>query len=297
MFTSIEQYLEALKAALKGADPAVIQDALADAREHLSTGLQMRREVDPALDEAQALQKLTDEYGSPEETAAAYKEVERRTSPALRRAAAPQTIWGRIFGVYVDPRAWGSLLYMFIALVTGIVYFTWGVTGVSLSVSFLILIIGIPFAFLFLLSVQGLALLEGRLVEALLGVRMPRRPLFARPGLKWLERLKALLTDGHTWLSLLYMILQMPLGVLYFSILVTLIALGLALMAAPFAQITLDLPPITFGEQHIFLPVWALPLLEVAGVLILTATMHVARALGGLHGKYAKWMLVNERSE
>jgi hypothetical protein len=294
MYTTIDQYLGALKDAMKGADPALVQDAQADAREHLSTAMQVARDAEPTLNEADTLQRLIDEYGSPDETAAAYKEVERRTSPALRHAPRPASAWGRIFGVYVDPRTWGSLLFMLIAFITGIVYFTWGVTGAALSVSFLILIIGLPFALLFLLSVQGLALLEGRLVEALLGVRMPRRPLFARAGMKWLERLKALLTDRHTWLSLLYMILQMPLGVLYFSLNVTLLALALSMLAAPFVQLIWHLPLITNYGQHYFLPSWGLALVEIGGVLVLTGTMHLARAIGWLHGRYAKWMLVSE---
>ena len=128
---------------------------------------------------------------------------------------------------------------MLITFVTGLIYFTWAVTGVSLSLSLLILIIGVPFAILFLLSVQGLALLEGRLVEALLGIRMPRRPSFAQPGMKWLERLKALVTDKHTWLSMLYMVVEMPLGTLYFSLAVVLLATAISFMIAPFRGNTL----------------------------------------------------------
>jgi hypothetical protein len=294
MYSTIDAYLDALKDAMKGADPALVQDAQADAREHLNSALAIARESDPKLNEAETLQKLIGEYGSPEETAAAYKEVERRTSPAFKRAGAPKSAWGRVFGVYADARTWGSLLFMFIAFITGIIYFTWGVTGTALSVSLLVLIIGLPFAFIFLLSVQGLALLEGRLVEALLGVRMPRRPIFARPGMKWLERLKALLTDKHTWLSLLYMLLQMPLGVVYFSLNVTLFALALSMMAAPFIQVFWHLPLITNYGQHYFLPGWALLLLVVGGVLLLTGAMHLARGIGWLHARYAKWMLVSE---
>lgn len=294
MSATIENYLDALKEAMKGADPALVQDAQADAREHFLTGLEMRRQSEPDLNEGEALQQLIAEYGSPEETAAAYEEVERRTSPVLKQATRPETAWARVFGVYVDPRTWGSLLFMFIAFITGIVYFTWGVTGTALSLSFLILIIGIPFAFLFLLSVQGLALLEGRLVEALLGVRMPRRPVFARPGLKWLERLKALLTDRHTWFSLLYMLLQMPLGILYFTLAVTLIALALGMMAAPFVQGLWHLPIIVNNEQRFFLPAWGMILAELAGLVVLTITMHIARGIGWLHARYAKWMLVSE---
>ena len=169
MFNTIEEYLDALKTEMKDADPALIQDAQADAREHLSTALEVAREANPELNGTDTLQKLIEEYGTPEETASAYSEVERRTSPVLKQAAKPGSALGRFFGVYADPRAWGALLYMFIAFVTGVFYFTWAVTGISLSISFLIFIFGFPLALLFLLSVRGLALLEGRLVEALCG--------------------------------------------------------------------------------------------------------------------------------
>ena len=294
MFNTIENYLDALKMEMKDADPALAQDAQTDANEHLSTALSAVREAKPEVGETDALAKIIEEYGTPEETAAAYREIERRTSPSLKQPVKPRSLLGRFFGVYIDPRTWGSLLFMFITFVTGIIYFTWVVTGASLSISFLILIIGIPFAILFLLSVQGLALLEGRLVEALLGERMPRRPLFAQPGLKWVERLKALVTDRHTWISLIYMVLQMPLGVIYFSVNVTLIAFSLGVMFAPFAQLIWKLPMITIGADQVFLPYSALVLLAIGGFLTLTLTLHLARAIGGLHGKYAKRMLVSE---
>jgi hypothetical protein len=50
--------------------------------------------------------------------------------------------------------------------------------GIAISISFSLFIFGLPIAIFFLYSVRGFALLEGRIVEALLGVRMPRRPLF-----------------------------------------------------------------------------------------------------------------------
>jgi len=80
--------------------------------------------------------------------------------------------------VLADPRAYTALLYMLLSLATGTLYFTWAVTGISLSLGLAILIIGIPFAILFFASVRGISLVEGRVVEALLGERMPRRPLY-----------------------------------------------------------------------------------------------------------------------
>lgn len=45
MFNTIEEYLEALKNEMKDADLALVQDAQADAREHLSTALAAARRV------------------------------------------------------------------------------------------------------------------------------------------------------------------------------------------------------------------------------------------------------------
>ena len=153
MLNTIEEYLEALKTEMQESDSALLQDALADAREHLSTALTVAREKNSELNEADALKIIIDEYGTPEETASAYKEVERRTSPVLTQTVKPRSALGRFFGVYLDPRAWGALLYMLITFVTGVFYFTWAVTGVSLSVSFLIFIFGFPLALFFLHSV------------------------------------------------------------------------------------------------------------------------------------------------
>ena len=79
---------------------------------------------------------------------------------------------------------------MLIAFVTGFIYFSWAVMGISISISLAIFIFGLPVAFLFLLSVSGITLLERRLIEALLGVRMPRRSRLALQKVKLLERIK-----------------------------------------------------------------------------------------------------------
>jgi hypothetical protein len=294
MFNTIEEYLEALKNEMQGDDAALLQDALADAREHLSTALAVAREQNADLKESDALKIIVEEYGTPEETAFAYKEVERRTSPSLKQSIKSQSWLVRFFGVYADSRAWGALLYMLIAFVTGVFYFTWAVTGLSLSISFAIFIFGLPFALLFLLSVRGLALVEGRLVEALLGVRMPRRPLFSHQGMKWFDRLKALLTDKATWLMLVYMFAQFVLGTVYFVVLVTVLSFSLSFIAIPFLQELLREPFINFDGARYFVPTWSYPLFILGGFILWTIFMNIARGMGQLHGRFAKWMLVTE---
>jgi uncharacterized membrane protein len=297
MIRSVEEYLDALKAELKDGDAATTQDALADAEEHLRVALASLREKQPELSEEEALNQVIEQYGSPEETASAYKEVERLTRPSLVRENQKQeSMLVHFFAIYADPRAWGALLFMLIAFVTGIVYFTWAVTGLSLSVSLSIFIFGLPFLFFFLHSVRGLALLEGRLVEALLGVRMPRRLQFSSQNVKWMERLKMLITDKNNWKMLFYMFCQLPFGTLYFVLIVTLVSLSLSFMVSPIIEgfIRQGVVGVIIGDVRYFPPPYLYPLLVIFGFLLLTTSMHLFKWIGQLHGKYAKIFLVTD---
>ena len=181
---------------------------------------------------------------------------------------------------------------MLFSLVTGIVYFTWAVTGISVSLGLLVLIIGLPIAGIFLLSVRGIALVEGRIVEALLGVRMPRRSFFTRRNIGWWAQFKALVTEKRTWIAMIYMVLQLPLGIIYFTLFVTLIAVSLYGIASPVLQLGFDLPVYYINGLSYYLVGWMLPLAVIGGALLATLTMHLSRYVGRLHGSMAKKLLV-----
>jgi hypothetical protein len=313
MIDNIEQYLSELKKELTGSDPATIQDALADAEEHLRTALNGLADSEDVASEKEILASVIEKYGAPAEVAAAYREIERFTPPAFDKSVSyrekelPEPLeeiepeepavrdtrpfYVRFFGIIIDPRAWASLLYLFFAFGTGILYFTWVVTGASLSISLLVLIIGLPLAALFILSIWGISLAEGRFVEALLGVRMPRRPRYYRKNMGWWPRLKSMLMDRYTWLSLVYMVLQFPLGTFYFCFFVTLIATSLAFVATPILQLGFDIP-IMFGNSSYYFVGWFMPFVVIAGILLLFVTMHLAKIFGQWHGQLAKLMLV-----
>ena len=123
---------------------------------------------------------------------------------------------------------------------------------------------------------------------------MPRRPLFTAKGLKWLERLRALVLDKHTWLSILYMIVQFVFGTVYFVVFVTILSFSLSFIAVPFVQELLGQGVVMNNEVLYYLPTWSYPLLIVGGVLLWTAFMNIARGIGQLHGRMAKSMLVTE---
>jgi len=296
MIKSIEEYLNLLRGELAGSDRATIHDALSDAEEHLRTALDSAREIQAGVPEAEALPPIIEEYGSPEEVAAAYREIEARLRPTLARPGHvdERSLLARFFGVYADPRAWGALLYMLFSALTGTLYFSWVITGLSFSLSVMILIIGVPVAVLFLLSIRGIALVEGRLVEALLGVRMPRRAAFSRRNLGWWERLKPLILGKRTWLAIAYMLLQLPLGILYFTVFLVLISLALSFIATPVLGPVLHMPVVYAGEARYYLPDWLTPLIALGGVVLMTATMHLARFAGRVHGKLARALLVSD---
>jgi uncharacterized membrane protein len=311
--TSIAAYLQALRQALHGADPALIQDALYDAEQHLRAELAARSE----LDEAVAIAQIVNSYGAPDEVAAAYRETESRVQAAMAMPRAPKAgtpssavggappvgVLRRFFGVYGDVRSWTALFYCLLALFTGIFYFSFVTIGLSLSLGLSILIIGVPFFVAFIGSARLLALVEGRIVEAMTGERMPRRPVSPPPESSLLQRIGAMLKDWRTWSTLAYEALMLPLGLVYFSVTVTALAIGLALMLAALAGglrlLGLEIP----GDTHIELggllsdeaanhPLMLL-LYTVSGLVWLTLTMHMVRAIARLHGMLAKRMLVH----
>jgi Putative sensor/HAAS len=343
--SDINSYLKELQAALAGADPALVQDALFDAEEHL--------QAETAA--GCAFAEVAEAYGSPEEVAAAYMDTTREqqrgpgsgpmaapavtaaaTAPAAGPAATPTgpvlsapgggagsaaaapaavvpsaavpsaavsaaaapaeypSVWGQIFGVFVDPQVYKSLLYMLIALATGTFYFTVVVTMLSTSLGMSVLIVGLPLLLLTLGFVRGMALFEGRVVELFLGTRMPRRPRAEFPG-SFFQRLWFWLRDGRTWASMVYLVLMLPIGVFYFTFAVTGLAVGVAMIVWPFVQLITGHTWLNYGfdgAQEWLLPAWAMVLFVIAGFLVLLGCLHAYRWIGRGHAVFAKAMLV-----
>ena len=300
---SIDEYLKQLRSALAREDTALIQDALYDAEEYL------RAEVaaHPDRSEADVLELIASTYGAPQEVAAAYRDTEAKVKAALKTPLPPAITQRRgirrFFGVFMDVRAYTSLFYMLLTLATGIVYFTFVVTGVALSAGFAVLVIGIPFFLAFIGIARVIALGEGRLLEATTGERMPRRPVHPGPPASWLTRIANMLKDVRTWTTLLYLLVMLPLGILYFTITVTGLALGLRLALAPlfllggqfgwfppeFSPGVINLDGASYGTPESI--VGAL-LCAAAGVVILALLLHAVRWLARSHARLAKALLV-----
>jgi len=295
---SIDQYLRQLREELAGSDSALIQDALYDAEEYL------RAEVaaHPDKSESDVLELIASTYGAPDEVAGAYRDTEIKVKAAMATPRKePNSAMGRFFGVFLDPRAYTSLFFLLLALPTGIIYFVLTVTGLSLSAGFSVLIIGVPFFLLFMAICRVVSLAEGRLIEAMTGVRMPRRPVYQGKALGFWARIGEMLKDPRTWTTIAYFILRLPIGILYFVIAVAGLSVSLSLLALPIIGVLAQAGWFGMGAVEAFStaqPEWVfdtafgIPILGLGGLLLLTSLMHLARGIGRLHAMFAKSMLV-----
>lgn len=288
--TTIREYLGQLRRSLQGCDPALAQDALYDAEEYLRAELAEQ----PGKSEAEVIAAVASSYGAPGEVADIYRDTEVTVQTALRppRPHVRRSVLGRVFGVLTDPYAYGGLFYMVLSMATGIFYFTWVVTGLSMSLGLMVLIIGVPLIVLFFGSVRVLALVEGRIIEGLLGERMPRRPLYADRDKPWLTRIGQMFSDPRTWATMLYQLMMLPLGVVYFSVAVTLVTLAGTIALLPVLQKASDSGALSLGNNEYFVSLWWLPVTLTVGLLTIVITLHLARGVGRLHGLLAKHMLV-----
>lgn len=290
---TVRDYLDQLQHALKGAPAGLISDALADCEEHLNNEIAQN----PNSSQREVLASVVETYGTPSEIAEEYRDMEDAISGPFPKAEEPQERRYGFFNVISDPRTYGALLFMLLALPTGIFYFVWTIVGISLTVSFAILIIGIPFALLFIASVRVLSHVEGRIIEGLLGVRMPRRlPASSAADETLFGRIKDALIDARTWSSMLYLILRLPLGIAYFVISIVGITVPVAFTGGAVVGLVTNQSYFQADDvpwlNHLFHTAPGLLLMGVVGVLLFFVTLHIARGVGFIHAKLAEVLLV-----
>lgn len=292
---TVKAYLDALTGALKARKcPAgLISDALADAEEHLNNEISTH----PELSEAAVLASVIETYGTPEEIAEEYKSMEATISGPFPKAELPTEKQYGFFGIIRDPRAYGALLYMLLSLITGVAYFVFVITGVALSFGLFITLIGIPLGLLVIGMARLIAHAEGRLVEGLLGVRMPRRlPAQTATDETIMVKIKEALLDVRTWSSMLYLVMMLPIGIAYFVIALVGTVVPLALIGGSISALVTGRSNIQIDDvpwlEHLFHTAPGLVLLMAVGALLFFVTLHIARGIGWMHGKIAELLLV-----
>lgn len=135
----------------------------------------------------------------------------------------------------------GTIVFLLISFPVGLLSFIVTVTGLAVSMGTIVIWVGLPLLWLTLLFVRGLAELERQSVSRLLGlpIRRWRRPR-SDPAQGFLRHFGRLLRDPYTWTGVLYMLLKLPLGILNFSLTLTMVLLSATLTLLPLVYL-LDL--------------------------------------------------------
>ena len=127
-----------------------------------------------------------------------------------------------------------NLIYLWLSLPIGILYFVVLITGFSLGAGLLITLVGIPILVAMIFVTYILGDLDRKMTSLLLGVNIAKPE--ARPSNDDSARaiLVAQVKSLQFWKELGYLLLKMPLGVISFTIAIVLVALSLGFIAAPF---------------------------------------------------------------
>jgi signal transduction histidine kinase len=186
------------------------------------------------------------------------------------------------------------LVYLLATLPVGIFWFTVSVTLIAAGLPLVVVWIGLPILWAaFLLWRRG-ASVERRFVAWGLdrSIGDPYRP---EPDGKLRERWLSRLGDPATWRDLAYLILLLPLGVLWFTLVVITLALPLGLLATPF---TYRLFPdgqysfVSAGWEWLVIDSLPSALLAAGlGLMLLPLIPLVARGLATIHGEIARGLL------
>ncbi|HEX6651561.1 MAG TPA: sensor domain-containing protein, partial [Thermoleophilaceae bacterium] len=195
----------------------------------------------------------------------------------------------RLFGPIREARTYLRILYLLLALPLGVIEFSFLVTALSFGFGTAITLIGIPVLVATVWAWRWMAHVERRIIGRLLGTEIPEPYRPDPPDTRWWKRLGARLADPATWKDLAFLLLQLPLGIVSFSIAVSVIGFGLRLLLAPaFTE------PFGDGDWIAWLDInstagaiAAVPL----GALILLLGIPGLNALGRLYGWFAGLLL------
>ena len=182
-----------------------------------------------------------------------------------------------MFKALIAGRTWRETAYLLIDLVVGVVGFTFVVTGLSLGVGLLITLVGLPVLGLTLLGCRGGAWLELRRAR-MLGLHLPDPPPLDRTG-SLFRRLSRPLVDGVGWRGAAYFALMLPVGIVTFTVTLTIWSTALGLLTLPAWAWSLPHGGAQFGDSYYWNRPWQLALSALAGAGLTLLAPWVVRAL------------------
>ncbi len=187
-------------------------------------------------------------------------------------------------------RALRETAQLLLDLVFGIVGFTVVVTGLSTGAGLLVTLVGVPILAGTLLAARGLGWFDRVRTNALLRLDVVAPPMRAA-GKGFLRQLFSPFRDVGNWKASAYLVLMLPVGVVNFSIAVTIWSAALSALFLPvYAWALPHGGPEIWAGTYVHGP-WKVALASLAGLLLMLAAPWIIRPFALLDGVLVRTLL------
>ncbi len=193
------------------------------------------------------------------------------------------------------PNALAAGFYLLTNLVTGIFWFTLVFVLMVVGLATSIVWVGIPILWLAMNVMRGGAAVERAWVRTALRTDIPRPYRVQIEGTLW-QRWKQRFTDPATWRDFGYLALLLPVGIMEFVAVITMVAVVAALIGVPFWIETAPFAVVVGDSWTIDSFVSALPIAGI-GLALLPFVVLGTRWMGSVHGRFARGMLGPTRAD
>jgi signal transduction histidine kinase len=193
------------------------------------------------------------------------------------------------------PNALAAGFYLLTNLVTGIFWFTLVFVLMVVGLATSIVWVGIPILWLAMNVMRGGAAVERVWVRTALRTDIPRPYRVQIEGTLW-QRWKQRFTDPATWRDFGYLALLLPVGIMEFVAVVTMLAVVAALVGVPFWIDSAPFAVVVGDSWTIDSFVSALPVAGI-GLALIPFVLLGTRWMGSVHGRFARGMLGPTRAD
>lgn len=150
---------------------------------------------------------------------------------------------GKVNWTLFNSKTYATILYLLLGLPLGIVYLVVAIVGLALSISLTPLFIGIPLFFGVAKLLNGIVRFEQNMIRQILGMPTPSvsyaHKQQSEAGENWLKRMVKGF-EGELFIrNLLLIVLRFVTGIVFFTVMITVLSLGLGLIALPVVHIIL----------------------------------------------------------
>lgn len=194
-------------------------------------------------------------------------------------------------------RTYTNLLYLMLAMPMGILYFIFLMVGLTTGAGLTLIWIGIPILALVFAGSWGLASLERQLAIHALGADVPPMlpPPGSQPATGFLKQVGAFLSNPVTWKGMAFLMIKLPLGIVSFIAVVTMLAASAGFMLAPVAWY--------FGDfsSDLYIDMWLVDspgsaiAVGILGVFFLLVSLNLLNGLALVWRWTATFLLGSER--